>query len=185
MTATEFAIWLRGHLAAHPRLQRWLDDLDSSNAGLSDTVLARWLQRLASIPLQAAIEASEQLARGENASRFDRHPDLIAQIAGRHRPPPARVVAGQNAYRCPRCCDTGLVSIAVLVRDDGARITDCDVIAEHIQRHWQAYGVLDRRSVTSAAVRCPCPEGERFIKHPPVTERHWRFDDLIFGGVGA
>lgn len=183
MNSQEFTEWYAAHLAAFPSLQAWMDSLDQDRDGLSVDVLARWQRTLQQLSLGAAMEATEQLARSQTQYRFDKHADMVATLGGKSAPvapKPPKIVGDEVAYRCTRCRDEGLVSIAVLLTEDKRRIVNKEIIAEHVRR----YG-LDRRAITSAAVRCWCPLGERFIKHTMLSNAHQDFDDLVFAGVAG
>jgi hypothetical protein len=148
----EFGQWLAYHTTAYPGLTKWLE----TNDGQVDM----WARLLQKTPLDAARRATDALFEQEDQPRgYGEHPRAIKRLAWETRaaPPQPRQINGHDTYLCPRCRDSGILSVAS---------------AATLRAAW-----VDMRShgVRWCAVACDCEAGERFAAPPKGVRPMLRF----------
>lgn len=125
MTENEFRQrWFPHHTAQFTGIIAWLGKFPAatSKTGLpgQEDVLRAWYRQLASLDIDLAIAASDELANSAEDFQprsFDRHPAAVVAIAkrlGRDRAPQhegPRYVDGHEVFRCSTCLDTGAVTV--------------------------------------------------------------------------
>lgn len=157
MTDEEFSRWLQHHQAAYPSLSDWLARVTRQTDGEATTtpeaIMACWANILADVPYDAAIAATDAMARGdeEEPRGYDRHPAAIRAMARRIAARRATMhtrpirIDGQETYACPRCLDSGVVTIYHPRTIAAAR-----------------RGMLTPGTVYTAAAACSCQAGRRW-----------------------
>lgn len=123
MTQDEFQRWFRHHAANFTGIVAWLGKLPkTADAGMPSQldVTTAWFRQLASLDIETAIAASDELATTAEQYQprsFDRHPATVAAIAKRLRRDAApehqgpRYVDGRETFKCATCQDTGAVTV--------------------------------------------------------------------------
>ncbi len=126
MTSQDFRTWLSGYCAASPRTSAWLRKFPESPDGVTPSrsqVIATWFQVIEGCEFPDAQEATRLCACGDEEIKFegDTARDIKA-ICGRlsgsrrfekYRDSWATVSdERQPRYRCPKCQDSGHVTIA-------------------------------------------------------------------------
>lgn len=115
MTTTEFDEWFKYHCAAFEGLRAWMDKKVQEDAD----ALRLWGKSLRRVSLRVAKQATEAMLADEKLQPegYSRHPAKIVTFAKAHKgiegeqPPARRVVGGEVAFVCAKCCDTGHVAV--------------------------------------------------------------------------
>lgn len=118
MNAAEFREWFAHHGQLFPEVQSWLNRLDAKAGNVSAAgILGKWREIvLLDVELLNAIEASNLLARGEEAlpKVFSEHARTVRAIAKRRgaaresgQRTRALFIDGEPTIACLECQDTG------------------------------------------------------------------------------
>ncbi len=165
MTQDEFQRWFRHHAANFTGLVSWLGKIPKTpDPGMPSQldVTTAWYQQLASLSIDLAIAASDELAQSPEQFQprsFDRHPAAVLAIGKRlqrdrepeHRGP--RYVDGHETFRCQTCQDFGTVTVwhpktVALAQAEKLKPTTADAA-----RAFQLY---------EHSVRCTCEASKGF-----------------------
>lgn len=178
MTEREFndEFWAY-HCGNFPGLRTWL--ADKVPEGEHRTVWNAWARQLRYADLEDAKAASDEIAAMERSPVYEKHPRTIAIFACRRRtererkrPAGARMVDGQETFRCLTCRDDGIVEV-------WSRISMHFAAPDRIPRPPNTTApegarLGDRFTVYKKMVRCTCEAAEKWRWMPVVFDaKRW------------
>ena len=168
MNAHEFSDWFSFHSVRFTGVGSWLakfpDEKPRSEAEpiTKRAILKAWRGILADVSLDAATQASEALANGDESFSergFDCHPRDVRRVAigirrssgGSDRT--QRYIGGERTYACPECLDTGAIVVALAKSLRAAR--DGDLFHKD-------HNPTGETPLYSGTAACSCEAGQQF-----------------------